>query len=57
MDKALRVKRSVGSTHPDRVASLAREQRASFDHLSREWQHRRDTIEAALSGLHKEFAR
>ncbi len=57
VDKALRVKRSVGSTHPDRVASLAREQRASFDHLSREWQHRRDTIEAALSGLHKEFAR
>lgn len=56
LDGALRIKRSSGSTHPERVGDLLAAQRHEFDALEQAWGRRRAAIDAALTGIDPQFA-
>jgi argininosuccinate lyase len=57
VDTALRVKRSLGSTNPERVATLLQEQRAELEEIERAWASRGLTVEGALAAIDIELGR
>jgi argininosuccinate lyase len=55
VDRALYVKTTPGSTHPDSVAEMLASQRSQFDQHAGWWAGRRESVEKALAGTDAEL--